>query len=262
MRIFRTLVLNEPAAPAGEPPDVLSETVLDQMRRATAGAGRVRESVAFAEATATARRLAAVDPKSLGPRSARLAFWINVYNALALHGAVALGLRRSVWEVWNFFGRVCYRIGGFVFSLDAIEHGILRGNRRRVWPPWPVFRPGDPRVALAIDPIDPRIHFALNCGARSCPPVRAYRAAEIDRQLDLATRGFVNAELSLDDHGRIVCSRLFKWYGDDFGSPVELTAFLQAHLDDGPVRRALAAGVVPCRRFHRYSWTLPPAPSG
>ena len=204
---------------------------------------------------ATAARLRHVEPERL-TRNERLAFWINAYNALAMHGVLRLGVTRTVWQVWNFYGRVSYRVGRYVLSLDEIEHGILRANRRRALPPWPSFGRRDPRRSLAVDPIDARIHFALNCAAASCPPVGIYRAGAIDAQLTLAARSFVNQEVALDD-GRISCSRIFKWYGGDFGSPAMLSEFLRAHLDDGPVKSALSGRTTPCQAYRPYSWALP-----
>src|SRR5262249_6820365 len=177
---------------------------------------------------------------ALAGRSARLAFWINVYNALVLHGIVALGIRRSVHEVPWFFVRVSYRIDGFRLSLDDIEHGVLRANRRRRVPPLRAFGRLDPRGALALGAVDPRVHFALNCGARSCPPVGVYRASAIDLQLDAATRNFVNQAVTLDAAGRVRCPKIFRWYHEDFAAAEGLVPFLLRYLDEGPVRAALA----------------------
>jgi hypothetical protein len=227
---------------------------------ATDGAGRVdytrlRGSGEFAAAVEAARRLGSVGLDTLTDQGARLAFWINVYNALVLHGVVALGVRRSMVRVWNFFGRAAYRIDGLVLSADDVEHGVLRGNRRRVIPPLRPFGAADSRRGLALHPLDPRIHFAINCGARSCPPVGVYRAAAIEAQLDLAAKSFVNAEVTLED-GRIVCSRLFKWHRRDFDAAGGLTAFLLRYLDDGPARRTLAAGGTPRLGFRGWDWSL------
>jgi hypothetical protein len=173
--------------------EALARSMLRAVAAYTNDAGRLdygalRRSIEFSNAQGHARRLAHVAVDEGHPREARFAFWINVYNALALHGAVALDVRRSVWRVWNFFGRVSYRVGPHVLSLDEIEHGILRGNRRRALPPWAPFGTWDARRALVIDPVDPRIHFAINCGAASCPPVGIYHAGAIDAQLRVATR--------------------------------------------------------------------------
>jgi len=271
MNPWRRIILNDtPSVPEGpfghEVAEDLQLRMLSALARHALPDGpidyrRLRTCPDYRDILRAARRLQQVDLARLGARPLRLAFWINVYNALAVHAIVALALRRTVWEVLNFFGRVSYRVGPVVLSLDEIEHGILRGNRRRVLPPWPVFRRGDARLAQAVEPPDPRIHFALTCGARSCPPVGIYRAPAIDDQLELATRSFVNSEITLDDHGRLVCSKLFKWYRDDFGDDAALAHFLSRHLDDGPVKAALAAGARPCQKFRPYSWALQHPPT-
>ena len=265
------VVLNAlaPSAPAGDDGrdagEDLARAMLVAVGAHTTAAGRVdygalRASPELSQVEAAAARLATMDVDRLRTRGERLAFWVNVYNALALHGVVRLGLTRSVWQVWNFYGRVSYRVGGHVLSLDEIEHGILRANARRALPPWPPFGRRDPRRRLAVDPIDPRIHFALNCAAASCPPVGVYRAAVIESQLALAARNFVNQEVTLDA-GRVRCSRVFKWYGGDFGSPGMLAEFLRTHLDEGPVKAALTSDVSPCQAYRPYSWALPHPPA-
>ena len=256
-------VLNDPPLESSCAPTRVAEAVaagmLGAFAAATDGAGRVdyarlRGSAEFAAAVEAARRLAGVRLESLDGRGARLAFWINVYNALVLHAIVGLGVRRSVARAWNFFGRAAYRIDGFVLSGDDVEHGVLRGNRRRRFPPFRSFGARDPRRGLALG-LDPRVHFAINCGARSCPPIGVYRAEAIDAQLELATRSFVNTEVTLED-GRLVCSRLFKWYRRDFDEAGGLTAFWLRYLDDGPLRRALTSGIAPRPGFRRWDWSL------
>lgn len=256
--------LNTPAADARIDPGLAAERLQAAMLAALGAHldaegcvdyDRLAASREFAAARAAAGVLGGVRLAALGDRGARLAFWINVYNALVLHGIVALGVRHSVRRVWNFFGRVRYGIDGLVFSLDDIEHGLLRGNRRRKLPPLRPFAARDPRLALAVTPPDPRYHFAISCGAASCPPIGVYRAAVIDAQLDLATRNFVNQAVALVD-GRLACSRLFKWYREDFESAGGLRAFLLRHLDDGPARAALAGGAIPCQVFQPYRWSL------
>jgi hypothetical protein len=261
---MRSSPLNAPTLDAAVDPGPAAERLQATMLAAVGAhldaAGRLdydrlAASAEFAAAVAAARALGGAQPAALADRPAGLAFWINVYNALVLHGIVSLGVRRSVLRVWNFFGRARYRIGGLVFSLDDIEHGLLRGNQRRALPPLRPFGAGDARLALAVTPPDPRYHFAISCGATSCPPVGVYRATTLDRQLDLAARGFVNQDVALVD-GRVACSRIFKWYRADFDAAGGLRAFLLRHLDDGPARAALTAGATPCEVFRPYRWTL------
>ena len=263
------LILNDTPMASSDAPGPAAERLQTAMLAAlgehTDGQGRVHygplaASEAFAAAETAARALAGARLDGLTGRHERLAFWINVYNALVLHGIVRLGVRASVRRVWNFFGRVSYRVGGFMLSLDDIEHGVLRDNRRRPWPPLRPFGAGDPRRALAVSPPDPRFHFAITCGAASCPPVGVYRAAALEAQLEAATRNFVNQEVALAGE-RLACSRLFKWYRVDFDAAGGVGPFLLRHLDDGPARRALAAGAAPCAIFHPYRWTLQHQPA-
>jgi hypothetical protein len=258
------VLLNDPAhlgaVEAGTAAERLQAAMLAALGAHTDLEGRVDyarlgASAEFEAATEAARRLGGARLDALTRREDRLAFWLNVYNALVLHGIVRLGVRTSVLRVWNFFGRVSYRVGGLTFSLDDIEHGLLRGNRRRALPPLRPFRSRDPRLALAITPSDPRYHCAVTCGAASCPPVGVYRADAVDAQLDLAARNFVNQEVALAG-SRVLCSRLFKWYREDFEAAGGLRTFLLRYLDDGPVRAALAAGATPCDGFRPYRWTL------
>jgi hypothetical protein len=264
------IVLNGPPPSAdSEPPRSAPHSLAEELQRrslaalgaASTASGRVdyarlRASVEWERAVDAARALWRAPLADLIGRSARLAFWINVYNALALHAIVALRIRRSVQEVPLLFARACYRVGGFLLSLDQIEHGILRANRRRLFPPLRPFRRLDPRGALALTTVDPRIHFALHCGARSCPPVGVYRAQAIDQQLDLAARNFINQAVTVDRAGRLVCSRIFQWYRADFEEAGGLIPFLRRYLDDGPVRAAIPSGAMPRLRWTPYHWTL------
>jgi len=64
-----------------------------------------------------------------------------------------------------------------------------------------------------------RIHFALNCGARSCPPIRVYAAAKLETQLNTAARSFCSQEVRLtEDKSAVEMSKILMWYRSDFGS--------------------------------------------
>jgi len=194
-------------------------------------------------------------------RAGRLAFWVNAYNGLVAAGLKALGIRRSVWDVPDFFGRVALSVDGALWTADEIEHGVLRGNRPSPLATVPPLEAGDPRRARSIVPMDLRIHFAINCGARSCPAVRHYDAARVDIQLDAATRGYVGREITLE-HGRLVLPELFAWFAADFEAhPGGLAAFLAAHLDEGPVRDALKQGGLADPAWRPWDWRAPLTPS-
>jgi hypothetical protein len=141
-------------------------------------------------------------------------FWINVYNAYFQILATQDKLDRSM-----IFKEKRVQIAGQAFSLDEIEHGILRRYRWK----WslgylPQLFPGRLLRQLAVDAVDYRIHFALNCGAKSCPPIAFYEADALNAQLDRATAGFLQAETSVDDTAKVVqVTALFQWFRADFG---------------------------------------------
>lgn len=145
-------------------------------------------------------RLQNVDPNALS-RNEQYAFYINVYNAwtikLILTKYPGIG---SIKELGIFntgpWKKQIVRLNGETVSLDHIEHDILR-----------------PRYK------DPRVHFAINCAAKSCPPLRSepFVAEKLDQQLDDATRSFINNPASYRLEGRnLHVSRIFKWFSEDF----------------------------------------------
>jgi hypothetical protein len=109
-----------------------------------------------------------------------------------------------------------------------------------------------------IRPLDPRIHFALNCASRSCPPIGVYEAARLQQQLDLAARSFVDGSATLDRaNGVITLSPIFKWYARDFGGRAGVISFLIAHLPDDDRRAWLSDLRVKAKlAYAPYDWLL------
>lgn len=142
-------------------------------------------------------------------------FWINIYNAfyLILHNRFATNDKnfKKIYSLKKI------GIAGWQFSLDEIEHNILRrssykyslGFYKRL-----ISNSLDKK--LRVDALDYRIHFALNCGAVSCPPIRFYSPNELNEQLDLATYSFLEKDILIVKN-MLYCSRLFLWYYADFG---------------------------------------------
>ena len=65
---------------------------------------------------------------------------------------------------------------------------------------------------------DPRIHFALNCGARSSPQIAIYSSTNIEKALNMATTSYCNSEVDIfPEQEEIHLSKLFLWYRNDFG---------------------------------------------
>ncbi|XP_073702390.1 uncharacterized protein [Garra rufa] len=157
-------------------------------------------------------------------REEKLAFFINIYNALVIHGNLRLGFPKNIWQRYRFFNYVSYFIGGEVFTLQDIENGVLRGNRKGVAQLLKPFSRNDPRLQVALPDVEPLVHFALNCGAKSCPPIKTYTAQDIDSQLRAAAEAFLENDDSvvIDSVRREVkLSQIFKWYKADFGGTDE-----------------------------------------
>ncbi len=219
---------------------------------------RVRTSEPYRALRDCTARLNTFDPGTLATREERLAFWINLYNALILDAVISFGVGESVTKDLGFFRRAAYRIGGMRFSADDIEHSILRGNRRHPLFPFPQFARDDPRLAFSIQPMDVRVHAALNCASRSCPPIAVYTPENIDAQLDLAMRAFVNGAVEIDKTKRaLYVSQIFRWYAKDFGGRNGIIEQIVCDLQDEAQRTWLGANRQQVRiEYFQYDWNL------
>ena len=148
--------------------------------------------------------LAVVGPRSHPGRfptpQHELAYWLNAYNAFVLTGIVDAYPVASVMDIeaGEFFKRRRFTAGGDSLSLDALENEIVR----------PLYR-------------DPRVHFALNCGAKGCPALArtAFSGADLDSHLDAAQDRFMREprHVRLDrEQSVIYLSNILNWFGADF----------------------------------------------
>jgi hypothetical protein len=181
--------------------------------------------------------LAQVDPDALS-HDARFAFYINAYNAwtlkLILTGYPGVA---SIKDLGSFFSspwkKKIVKIHGETLTLDQIEHEILR----------PEFK-------------DPRVHFAINCAALSCPPLRSepYEADRLDAQLDAATIAFINrTDRTYMQGDTLYVSRIFKWFNEDFKPDVE--GFVRRYARDGLKAKLDAVDKIKVR-YLDYDWSL------
>ncbi|MFQ5561914.1 MAG: DUF547 domain-containing protein, partial [Nitrospinota bacterium] len=120
------------------------------------------------------------------------------------------------------------------------------------------FSESDPRKALVVTAVDPRIHFALVCASNSCPPITFYDAARLDDQLNVAARSFFNrGGIEIDKPSGVVgLSSIFKWYKPDFGGTEEkvlesITPYLK-----GEYRGFLKTNKNLTVRYLSYDWNL------
>ena len=179
-----------------------------------------------------------------------LAFWLNAYNAAT---QLLLVARPELFgSRWRFFRAPAFTVAGTELSLDDIEHGVLRGRRSKYGLGYlpRLSTTGLPK-AYRLEP-DPRIHFALNCGAASCPAVLAYETDTIDETLDRATKEYLDRTVAYDaERNRVRLPRVCFWFLGDFGGRSGLRSFLRAFEQIPP-------GASPSLRFQSYDWTRTP----
>jgi Protein of unknown function, DUF547/Domain found in Dishevelled, Egl-10, and Pleckstrin (DEP) len=192
-----------------------------------------------------------------------VAFFVNVYNALCLHCYVVQGPPTNVIRRWVFFRTMAYRIAGLDMSLDDIEHGILRGNKRA--PMIKILqqlRPSDPKCDHILTKRDGRIHFVISAGTKSDPPVRILDGESVQEQLHDATVEFLSHSVKIDTSSRtITLPRIFLWYADDFPSPEsELLRWVGQYLlaESSTTLASLLASddVPPTVSYENFEWSV------
>ncbi|XP_056018682.1 uncharacterized protein LOC125670590 isoform X2 [Ostrea edulis] len=154
----------------------------------------------------------------------KVAFFINIYNALVIHANVSVGPPVNLWQRYKFFNTVRYIIGGHAYSLQDMENGVLRANRKGVGMLFRPFSQSDPRFHIALEEPEPYIHFALVCGAKSCPPIKTYSTDGLNEQLKLAAEAFLDGDDGLTinmSRKQIMLTKILSWYQEDFGKNKE-----------------------------------------
>lgn len=179
----------------------------------------------------------------------RYAFWMNIYNAYIIF---ILSEHPELYEnKEDFFTRDQIPLAGEIISFDLIEHGILRKSQwklglgyLRKW-----FPKGFERK-LRVEKRDYRIHFALNCGAKDCPPVAIYTPKRVHEQLDKGSKNYLHKTTKSNLNSKEVqVTPLFSWFRGDFGGKKGIKEILERHgLIKNPGNIDLS--------FKGYDWTL------
>jgi len=179
---------------------------------------------------------------SLATDAERLAFWVNAYNLLAIKAVLdrypAASIRDGGGLLTPVWRKKVGVVGGATYSLDDIEHGILRK----------AFK-------------EPRVHFAIVCASLSCPDLRPepFEASRLDAQLDEQTTAFLSNPtkgLEAGPDGRTArVSLIFKWFSGDFEGAGGPAAFIRARSSPdvaGRIRSLTDAGL----SYLGYDWSL------
>ena len=200
--------------------------------------------------------LAALDP-GLVRIPGKTAFWINIFNAVVLRDSPELELADRVADVQAFFERPRLKLGAFAYSLDDIQHGLLRGNLAKHGRLRAPMSRTDPRLAHMPLAFDERIHFAMYSASRSSPALRVFEAGKLERELEEATAEYIRRTVRCErDGAKLVLPRQFRWYPGDFGGEQGIIEFVAAFLDEEYVvaidRRRGRVKL----RYAGFDWTL------
>lgn len=176
-------------------------------------------------------------------RAQKFAAYVNLYNATMIQAVLEHTAGHPDWTPaaaeFGVFKEPRVRLGKRVLSLNELEHDILRAQFK-----------------------DARVHVALVCGARSCPPLlaRAYEGADLDQVLTANLRAFLRDDARNQvDHARktVRLSKIFDWYREDFGGEQGVRRLLREQLGEKVATYRI--------EYQDYSWALnrqPPRKDG
>jgi len=192
----------------------------------------------------------------------RLAFGINVYNLMIKYAFIKVGIAKSNWNRGHFFKTVKFNIGGVILSFNDLENGIIRANGTPPYALKPQFDKKDPRLKLALEKVDCRIHFALNCGAKSCPPVKNFTADAIDEELRIVSQAFAEQEenVAVDEaNSELRLTMILSWYQADFADsaeklPAKIVTFLRGSKKD-KLQKMIDSGKPIRIKYNTYDWS-------
>ncbi|MFD0797938.1 DUF547 domain-containing protein [Maribacter chungangensis] len=220
--------------------NALSETLLQDIQ-----ANKNTKAIQHTLAKTTISELA----NTLDTDAKRFAFWTNIYNAYIL---ILLKEQPELYDDrGTFFKKEQIKIAGKSVSFATIEHGILRKSQWeyglgyvRKWFPNKFER------KLRVNKRDYRIHFALNCGAKDCPPVAIYEWERLEEQFTKGTAEFLkNTTVYSEDKKEVAVTSLFSWFRGDFGGK------------NGVKKILMEQGLIPYTKgmdlsYKNYDWTL------
>jgi hypothetical protein len=240
----------DPGERFGEGPGTLSFAELSMMLVEAVRDGEDTSALQHCIANVPAEELHA----DLATEDEKKAFWLNIYNAyvqILLLEEPELYEDRDSWFGYNFFSSPQVAIAGRLMSFDDIEHGIMRRSTHKLTLGYmQSFRVPDIEKTFWWHEVDPRIHFALNCGAVSCPYIAVFDPDRVEDQLDIAARNYLNETTIYDaERNKAKVTRLMSWFRGDFGGLDGATEMLREY-------GAIPPDVDPKLSFLEYDWTL------
>ncbi|MEQ9263418.1 MAG: DUF547 domain-containing protein [Owenweeksia sp.] len=179
----------------------------------------------------------------------KLAFWMNTYNGLIQY--VLTKSPKLYEDRGDFFSDDLVTVAGQKVSFDNLEHGVMRRGTSKLSKGYfkNPFR-DDWYKQYQVDKIDWRIHFALNCGAADCPPIRIYDDETLYDQLNASARQYLKSQVKIDkEEQEIYVPALMNWFSGDFGGSDGVRNILEknGYLEPGSDYDI---------EYKNYDWTL------
>lgn len=179
-------------------------------------------------------KILSTDLALLDTKNRKLAYWINAYNVLTIDLIIREDERESIKNLGNIFKspwkKYTWSFAEKDYTLDEIEHKIIRKFK------------------------EPKVHFAINCAAISCPDLRieSYRPQILDSQLeDQTISTFKNRKkgyAKIKGKNKIRVTKVMKWYDEDFKNG-DLASWLKPYFPDKINDKTSV-------RFLKYNWDL------
>jgi len=173
-------------------------------------------------------------------RNEQYAFWLNLYNASVVNVVLdnypvksILNIKSNVLDVKGPFNDTVATVNGQKLTPDTIESGIVR----------PIWN-------------DPNLHYGFNCAAVSCPNLlsKAFTGDTINAQLAQAAISFINEPRGVKlDGGKLVASKIYFWYSEDFGGENGIVKHITKYANDRT--KSLLSGKTKIDRYE-YDWAL------
>jgi hypothetical protein len=175
-------------------------------------------------------------------KNQQLAYWINMYNMLTIHVILQYYPVKSITDIdksWFGYSKVwdqkVIKIDSKELTLNDIEHRIIR----------PIWH-------------DPRVHSAVNCASISCPNLskEAYQGNQINAQLDKSFATWINSSKGFElKDNNIYISKIFDWYGSDFGDQAQMRQFIAKYLITKTKKEAIL-NENKTIYYQNYNWNL------
>ncbi|ESQ46309.1 hypothetical protein EUTSA_v10000068mg [Eutrema salsugineum] len=184
------------------------------------------------------KQLESVDPRKLTHQE-KLAFWINIHNALVMHTFLANGIPQNNGKRFLLLSKPAYNIGGRMVSVEAVQNYILRirlprpGQWLKLLLIPRKFRTGDEHQEYSLDHSEPLLYFALCSGNHSDPAIRVYTPKGIYQELETAKEEYIRATFGVKKDQKLVLPKIIESFSKDSGlNQAALMEMIQECLPD------------------------------